>query len=118
MTPFRPITRIVSFSLKTPFVKITSIVVPCPSILFTSMTTQFKVSLYSSLFFINKFVSLRRFYNISGIPSPECALVGTIFYYSFSLGFSVYILQLRSCSKSCKFNLSYFVLKSCLLTLF
>mmetsp|Transcript_67047 Transcript_67047/g.112235 ORF Transcript_67047/g.112235 Transcript_67047/m.112235 type:complete len:237 (+) Transcript_67047:620-1330(+) len=77
MGPLRPPRMMVSPSRSTPFTRITSMVCPRPSMIFTSRITQsswsFSVILSCRCFCVSCVISSSR----SGMPSPVCADVGT-----------------------------------------
>jgi hypothetical protein len=75
--PSVPQSTIVSPYLRCPFERMTSKVVPIDSTFLTSKTVQDRSEMYIKLLFILSWVNLARRSNMSGIPSPVKADVGT-----------------------------------------
>ena len=75
--PFKPQTTILSPSLKIPFDKMTSMVVPRPSMTLTSKTVHSNSDKYINLSLILCWVRFTNNMIMSGTPSPVCADVGT-----------------------------------------
>ena len=75
--PLLPASTMVSPFLRVPLRSNTSMAVPKPSTVFTSMTVHSNSSLTSSLSLIKFCVNFKVRYNKSGMPSPVRALMGT-----------------------------------------
>mmetsp|Transcript_111852 Transcript_111852/g.316398 ORF Transcript_111852/g.316398 Transcript_111852/m.316398 type:complete len:256 (+) Transcript_111852:756-1523(+) len=76
IAPPIPAMTIWSPSRKVPFTRITSIVVPRPSMFLTSITVHWSSSCTSSLLLRRLWLRCRSWYRRSGTPSPVSALVG------------------------------------------
>mmetsp|Transcript_39834 Transcript_39834/g.98586 ORF Transcript_39834/g.98586 Transcript_39834/m.98586 type:complete len:260 (+) Transcript_39834:652-1431(+) len=79
MAPAKPATTMVCPSLSVPLMRMTSMVVPSPSSIFTSSTVHCTALMNCRRSFMRLCVRSHSRCIRSGMPSPECAEVGTTF---------------------------------------
>jgi hypothetical protein len=113
ITPLKPNKHTLSPSFKVPSTNITSIVVPKPSIFFTSKTVQ--ANYYFNVIF--SFKNYIEYFSItpnkSGIPSPVIPDVGTIETYYLIFSFFQYNVVLNPFSVKATIISSYLFSNSC-----
>mmetsp|Transcript_55092 Transcript_55092/g.159528 ORF Transcript_55092/g.159528 Transcript_55092/m.159528 type:complete len:270 (+) Transcript_55092:1025-1834(+) len=102
MGPPIPANTIWSPSFNVPLTRMTSMVVPRPSMFLTSMTVHCNSSSISSLSAITSCVLFKAMYRRSGTPSPVNALVGTMDTWEVGSSFSQYSAQFKPRWFSCK----------------
>mmetsp|Transcript_19071 Transcript_19071/g.32059 ORF Transcript_19071/g.32059 Transcript_19071/m.32059 type:complete len:294 (-) Transcript_19071:936-1817(-) len=99
-------------SFSVPFTRITSMVVPSPSIIFTSSTVACRSLTYCSFSAMRVCGSCTRRPRRSGRPSPVMAEVGTTLMYDRGSGFSQYRAAFRPCSLKERMHASSLCLNS------